>query len=99
MLPGEVRHARARPPSRPPVSIRGIPLWFYWTVAAIAVILGLLLILRTERTVRTMRRWLLRQLRWVRTPGYRRYVKLNGWALFVLGMLMLVLLSWVQRVG
>ena len=65
--------------------IYGVPLPVFWTVGGIAVVLGLLMIVRTDKTVRTMRRWLLRQLRWVRTPGYRRYVKLNGWALFVHG--------------
>lgn len=74
-------------------AIYGIPLVVYWTVAAIAFVLGLAMVLAGDRYFTCMRRWLLRQLRWIRTPGYRRFMRLNGWALLVLGAILLAMLA------
>ncbi|QGN54762.1 hypothetical protein [Novosphingobium sp. Gsoil 351] len=73
--------------------IYGIPEAVFWTVGAVSVVIGLLLILRRERIVRCLRWWLIKQLRWVRSPRYRTYLRINGWLLFVLGTLMLVLMT------
>jgi hypothetical protein len=73
--------------------IYGIPEALFWAVGAISVVLGLALIVRRERIVRCLRWWLIKQLRWVRTPRYHLYLRVNGWLLFVLGTLMLVLMT------
>ncbi len=75
------------------MTIYGIPLAVFWTVGAISVTAGLITILSTDRIVRCLRVWLIRQMRWVRSPRYRRYLKINGWLLFVLGMLLIVLMT------
>ena len=72
----------------------GIPLGVYWAVGAIAAVLGLATIVAGERFIRCLRWWLLKQLRWARGARYLRLLKLQGWLLFVLGTLMLVLLAW-----
>jgi hypothetical protein len=46
--------------------------------------------------VRWLRWWLIRQLRWVRSPRYATYLRINGWLLFVRGMLMLMLMTLVR---
>ena len=72
--------------------IYGISEAVFWAVGAISVVLGLLTLLRGERIVRCLRWWLIKQLRWVRSPRYRTYLRINGWLLFVLGTLMLLLM-------
>ena len=76
--------------------ITGIPEAVFWAVGAISVVLGLLLIIRRERIARCLRWWLIRQLRWVRTPGYHTCLRINGWLLIVLGTLMLLLMMLVR---
>jgi hypothetical protein len=75
------------------VTIYGIPHAIFWTVGGIAIVIGLISILFPDRIVRCMRIWLIRQLRWLRSPRYRRLLKLQGWLLFVLAVLMLVLMT------
>jgi hypothetical protein len=73
--------------------ITSIPEAVFWAVGAIAVVLGLLTLLRGERIVRCLRWWLVKQMRWVRSPRYRTYLRINGWLLLVLGTLMLLLMT------
>ncbi|MDJ0642945.1 MAG: hypothetical protein QNJ15_09015 [Erythrobacter sp.] len=75
------------------MTIYGIPILVYWVVGAIAVILGITSILFPDRMVRGMRALALRQLKWLRSPRYRQWLKVNGWLLLVLGVLTLVLLT------
>ena len=75
--------------------ILAIPDWVKWALAIAGVALGLPAILWPELIVRGLRKWLVMQLRWVRRPGYRRFVKLYGWLLFVTGLL-LALLLWLR---
>jgi hypothetical protein len=70
-----------------------IPSAVYWAVGAISIAAGLLSILGADRLVRCLRWWLIRQLRWIRSPRYRKMLKIQGWLLFTLGTLMLVLLA------
>ena len=72
--------------------VQSIPLPAQWALAILGVALGLPCILWPDRIVRGLKRWLLRQLRWVRSPGYRRFLKLYGWLLFVTGVLLMLLL-------
>jgi hypothetical protein len=73
--------------------IFGIPVVVFWVVGAISVVIGLGTILGGERMVRCLRWWLIKQLKWVRSPRYRKMLKLQGWLLFVLGSLMLLLMT------
>ena len=73
--------------------IFGISHAVFWAVGAIAVVAGSALILWPDRIIRGLRVWMTRQLRWLRSPRYRRMLKLQGWLLFVLGTLMLVLMA------
>ena len=75
------------------MAIYGIPSAVFWSVGAVSIVLGLLSLLRADRIVRCLRVWLIRQLRWVRTPGYRTYLKVNGWLLFGLGSALLALMA------
>lgn len=63
-----------------------------WALALVGVALGLLFIVAPDAVIRGLRRWLLRQLRWLRRPNYRRLLKLYGWLLFVTGALLVMML-------
>ncbi|HMI41487.1 MAG TPA: hypothetical protein VK485_09695 [Sphingomicrobium sp.] len=63
-----------------------------WAVALIGVALGAMFVLRTDRVIAGLRRWLLMQMRWVRRPRYRRFVKIYGWLLLVTGALLALIL-------
>lgn len=76
--------------------ILAIPETAKWALAIVSAAIGLQFILRTDATVRVIRRWLLVQVRWVRRPSYRRFVKINGWLLFVLSALLAMLLIIVE---
>lgn len=73
--------------------IYGIPHAAYWAAGAIAVVVGLASILWPDRIIRGLRVWMIRQLRWLRSPRYRRMLKVQGWLLFVFGTLMVVLMA------
>ena len=75
------------------MSIYGIPIAIFWIVGIVSVILGLASILFPDRMVRGMRAMMLKQLQWLRSARYRQWLKINGWLLFVLGTLVLVLLT------
>ncbi len=70
-----------------------IPLWLFWTVGWISFVFGAVILLAGDGFVRGMRRWLLWQLKRLRRPLYRRFLRIYGWLLLVLGTLMIVLLS------
>jgi len=63
-----------------------------WALALIGIALGFLFILRTDRIVSGLRRWMLIQLKWLRSPGYRRMLKIYGWLLLVAGALLALIL-------
>ena len=73
--------------------IYNIPLWLFWAVGAVSVVIGAATLLAVDRLIRCLRWWMIRQLRWLRSPRYRRMLRLQGWLLLVLGTLMIVLLS------
>ena len=75
------------------MSIYGIPIAIFWVVGIISVVLGLASILFPDRMVRGMPAMMLKQLRWLRSARYRQWLKINGWLLFVLGILVLILLT------
>ena len=74
-----------------------IPETARWALAILAALLGLPCILWPERIIRGLRKWLLVQLRWIRSPGYRRALKAYGWLLFVTGVLLMLLLALTPR--
>ena len=76
--------------------VQSIPLPVQWALAVIGIAIGLAFILRPERVTASLKRWLLVQLKWVRSPGYRRMLKLYGWLLFVTGCLLTSLLVILQ---
>ena len=76
--------------------VQSIPLPVQWALALIGVALGLAVILWPDRIIRSIRRWLVIQLRWVRSAGYRRMLRLYGWLLFVTGCLLTSLLVILQ---
>ena len=76
----------------PGLSVR-LPAELFWAVGGISVVAGLASILMPDRIVRCLRAWLIRQMRWVRGVRYRQYLRLQGWLLFVLGTLMLMLMA------
>ena len=76
--------------------IYGIPHWVFWSVGCVALVVGLASILFPDRIVRCLRVWLMRQMRWIRSPRYRRMLRIQGWLLFVLSTLMLVLMVLVK---
>lgn len=78
--------------------VAGLPGSVKWALAIAGIALGLPCILWPDRIVRRMRKWLQWQLRWVRSPRYRRFLKLYGWLLFVTGTL-LALLLWLVGSG
>lgn len=73
--------------------IYGIPLWLFWTVGWIGIVMGALIVIAGDKSQRWMRQWLLWQLKRMRSARYRKFLRFNGWALLVLGTLMVVLLS------
>jgi len=79
--------------------VQAIPLLLQWALALIGAGLGLWFILRPERVTQGLKRWLLVQLRWVRSAGYRRMLKLYGWLLFVTGVALMSLLAILQAGG
>lgn len=78
-------------------AIYGIPYAVFWVVGIISIAIGLWSIVQPDRVVRALRSLLIRQLRWVRSARYRLYLKVNGWLLFVLGVLVLVLMTLLSR--
>lgn len=59
--------------------------------ALVAVVLGLAFILAPHGLVRAQRRLILWQLRVMRRPRFMKVVKIYGWLLFVLGVLVALL--------
>jgi hypothetical protein len=72
--------------------ILGLPDSVKWALAIAGMALGAPAILWPDRIVRGIRKWLVIQLRWVRRPRYRRFLKLYGWLLFVTGALLAAML-------
>lgn len=77
--------------------VLAIPDGVKWVLALIGSALGLGAILWPDRIVTRLRRWLLIQLRWVRSPRYRRFLKIYGWLLFVTGTLLALMLVLTGR--
>ena len=77
--------------------ILGLPDSVKWALAIAGMALGLPGILWPDRIVRGIRKWLVIQLRWVRGPRYRRFLKLYGWLLFVTGALLAAMLLLTGR--
>lgn len=76
-----------------PSMIYGIPLWLFWAAGIAGILVGALIVIAGDTSQRWMRRWLLWQLKRMRGARYRKFLRFNGWALLVLGTLMVVLLS------
>jgi len=77
--------------------VLAIPDGLKWALALIGAALGLGGILWPDRIIRRLRQWLLIQLRWVRSPRYRRFLKIYGWLLFVTGALLALMLVLTGR--
>ena len=77
--------------------ILAIPDPVKWALAIAGMVLGAPSILWPDRIIRGIRKWLLVQLRWVRSPRYRRFLKLYGWLLFGTGALLAMMLALTGR--